>query len=1132
MKKTFKLSVPYLGKAVVVTVVSFSCAISAYQLYQNSSIFSPQSQALDLKNNQVVFSNQNQQTNTNQNQDESQYLNENQQALDKISQTNFNNSPYLFKNQGRVDPTKIYGQTGMGTNGGNTIGVNPNGTTNNGNATVVIPGTGMPIATGDASSGIANDEVNKNTNHETTPIVDPDPEPTLPDLSNNEIYKDAISLPNTGIEQKENTKYNIHFMAAEDLYLDNLTMLYDGCVITPWKLLCNMVVMVSERKEGDSYPTLYRIENYNDNFKIGSYPQYATENFKVSFYFRLNESSPWQEYIYEFKVDYQARISLQDYNQQEIKYFYLKKNETEDLRKYYNLIIPTYQDSTQMFIGWKEEDGSVIEDQSDYTITQKGRITLVPQEMVDLPEEYIVQLQDKTIFSPIFATIYEYAFTNYVGDLNADIHVPDGIKKVELNDIFGKEFNGDFYISEIVDDISFGYGWTGPDLYGKYIVDENNPNFSSNEDGLLMDKSQTVILQTPIADAIYIPEGVTSISSSISWYVHDIYFEGKCLIDSHSFSNIPTDSTVHVPDQYYLDYFKKSYGSFVTSIVNENNESYDYTVSNNLVFSDDEKILVSTLDSASGTIVIPETVEKIADQAFSGNSDITQIILTGGNIELGHQIFKDSGVENVMILTQDMPSVYKDTFSDSDNLKGISIARNYYHLYESKWSDLLEPTEFALLNETDSSLNVKDGFEYLEMYYRDRAHATILLNAPSDLVYFDEDSIPGVIITEIGKNAFSNCKRLKSVKLSKQVVQIDSYAFYGCDDLEGIFSANTDTITIQENALEITDGSFPNLRYIALNAKNANFENYYLPSTNQKMFVPYDGDGYYGGNTYSSSYFLDESYGGAILYGYARGSDQDGNTITVDNEFYLISATTDISGAVATKEGTFEICMNAFESVPITSIQLNMTDDMYWIDDYAFYETKLEGELTLPDGLGPIGMAAFSGTSLTKVTFPKVYGNNAEYPARLWTNNFGSTLKEVVFQNATPILLYYYGDGNGFEFGQDLADDFHVTLSGDATGLEQTYIDNWKYSFAGYEISDAQIHENEIKEAEKKVAALLNYVVPEINENQNLDNQIEEPDTQTKDDSQEIQTENNQEQDDSNNNQQKALENEGEENDN
>ena len=53
-----------------------------------------------------------------------------------------------------------------------------------------------------------------------------------------------------------------------------------------------------------------------------------------------------------------------------------------------------------------------------------------------------------------------------------------------------------------------------------------------------------------------------------------------------------------------------------------------------------------------------------------------------------------------------------------------------------------------------------------------------------------------------------------------------------------------------------------------------------------------------------------------------------------------------------------------------------------------------------------------------------------------------------------------------------------------------------------------------------------------MEKNQNLDNQIGEPDTQTKDDSQEIQTENNQEQDDSNNNEQEALENEGEENDN
>ena len=40
------------------------------------------------------------------------------------------------------------------------------------------------------------------------------------------------------------------------------------------------------------------------------------------------------------------------------------------------------------------------------------------------------------------------------------------------------------------------------------------------------------------------------------------------------------------------------------------------------------------------------------------------------------------------------------------------------------------------------------------MYYRDRSHATILLNAPTNLIQFDENSIPGVTITEIGQHAF------------------------------------------------------------------------------------------------------------------------------------------------------------------------------------------------------------------------------------------------------------------------------------------------------------------------------------------------------------------------------------------
>ena len=99
MKKTYKLSIPYLGKVAVVTVVSFSCAISAYQLSQNSSIFSPRSKALELKNNQVIFSNQDQQTHTHQEPDESQYLKENQTISINSSRGFSHKSPLINKKE-------------------------------------------------------------------------------------------------------------------------------------------------------------------------------------------------------------------------------------------------------------------------------------------------------------------------------------------------------------------------------------------------------------------------------------------------------------------------------------------------------------------------------------------------------------------------------------------------------------------------------------------------------------------------------------------------------------------------------------------------------------------------------------------------------------------------------------------------------------------------------------------------------------------------------------------------------------------------------------------------------------------------------------------------------------------------
>mgnify|MGYP000158107575 CR=1 FL=1 len=83
-----------------------------------------------------------------------------------------------------------------------------------------------------------------------TPIVDPDPIARLPDMSNDLIYGDASTFTNDGILQKEGASYTIQFLSTEFLSKESVDQLYEGCVlITPWKLLCNMVVIIAEMKK-------------------------------------------------------------------------------------------------------------------------------------------------------------------------------------------------------------------------------------------------------------------------------------------------------------------------------------------------------------------------------------------------------------------------------------------------------------------------------------------------------------------------------------------------------------------------------------------------------------------------------------------------------------------------------------------------------------------------------------------------------------------------------------------------------------------------------------------------------------------------------------------------------------------
>ena len=73
-----------------------------------------------------------------------------------------------------------------------------------------------------------------------------------------------------------------------------------GEVLDDWKLFCAVCVYV-DVDSGEGMPTIYRIEDYNENFKIGSFPKVAKEDFFVDFYFRPNKGSKWQKETWNYR---------------------------------------------------------------------------------------------------------------------------------------------------------------------------------------------------------------------------------------------------------------------------------------------------------------------------------------------------------------------------------------------------------------------------------------------------------------------------------------------------------------------------------------------------------------------------------------------------------------------------------------------------------------------------------------------------------------------------------------------------------------------------------------------------------------------------------------------------------------
>lgn len=214
------------------------------------------------------------------------------------------------------------------------------------------------------------------------------------------------------------------------------------------------------------------------------------------------------------------------------------------------------------------------------------------------------------------------------------------------------------------------------------------------------------------------------------------------------------------------------------------------------------------------TVKIPNTVNKIEQQAFLNCSALTTLDFESGNSE-NKLVIGDTGID----------SNYYSPFSKCDSLKTVVLPERTETINQEAFSGLNALEEITIPSTvTTLGTGVFFGTKTLNKvtFAPNSKLKELPVNtfgglpgsswSPASAPVFTSIELPASL-TKIGQNCFVNCKELASVKIGANVTEITAGAFQNCAKLEEVIfesGSKLQKITATTEGMNGITGAFQN----------------------------------------------------------------------------------------------------------------------------------------------------------------------------------------------------------------------------------------------------------------------------------------------------------------------------------